>query len=164
MGATPPGARWLDGEVELAAQPPAWQGIAMHGIVDRVDSRSDAEAGAMTQLIDYKTGSAQALRERMKRPSEDTQLAFYAALMAGQSEAVGPIEAAYLPLDESGTIRPVEHPAVAATAARLVAGVGSELARIRAGAALPALGDGRACTYCEARGLCRRDQWPALEA
>ncbi len=158
------GARWLDGEVELAAQPEAWQGIAMHGIVDRVDSRPVAEAGAVTQLIDYKTGSAQALREMMKRPSEDTQLAFYAALMAGQSEAGGPIEAAYLPLDESGLIRPIEHPAVEATAARLVAGLGSELARIRAGAALPALGDGSACTYCEARGLCRRDQWPVLEA
>ena len=36
-----------------------------------------------------------------------------------------------------------------------------ELARIRAGAALPALGEGGACTFCAARGLCRRDHWPA---
>jgi ATP-dependent helicase/nuclease subunit B len=157
------GARWLDGEVELSALPPAWAGIAMHGIVDRVDSVF-GEAGPTTQLIDYKTGSAQALRDQMRQPAEDTQLAFYAALMAAQSTAGGPIAAAYLPLDESGAIRPIEHPDVEATAERLVAGVGAELARIRAGAPLPALGDGRACTYCEARGLCRRDQWPAATA
>jgi ATP-dependent helicase/nuclease subunit B len=24
---------------------------------------------------------------------------------------------------------------------------------------MPALGEGQACAYCEARGLCRRDQW-----
>jgi len=154
------GARWLDGEVELTANPAEWAGIAMHGIVDRVDS-VPGEGGTVTQLIDYKTGSAQALRDLMKQPTEDTQLPFYAALMAAQSAAGGPIGAAYVPLDESGPVRPIEHVDVEASAVRLVAGIGVDLARIRDGAALPALGEGRACSYCEARGLCRRDQWPA---
>ncbi|MEO7010545.1 MAG: PD-(D/E)XK nuclease family protein, partial [Caldimonas sp.] len=123
------GASWQDGEVELVARPAEWAGIEMHGIVDRVDSVPGDEP--VLQLIDYKTGSAQALRELLKRPSEDTQLAFYAALMAAQSEAVGAIGAAYLPLDESGAIRVIEHADVEATARRLVSEVGGELARIR---------------------------------
>jgi ATP-dependent helicase/nuclease subunit B len=46
---------------------------------------------------------------------------------------------------------------------QLVAGVGRDLARLRAGATMPALGEGSACEYCAARGLCRRDHWPADE-
>jgi len=37
-------------------------------------------------------------------------------------------------------------------------------ARVREGAALPALGEGVACDWCAARGLCRRDHWTAEEA
>ncbi|MDQ6680278.1 MAG: PD-(D/E)XK nuclease family protein, partial [Pseudomonadota bacterium] len=155
------GAQWQDGEVELVARPAAWAGIEMRGIIDRVDSVPGDAFGPVTQLIDYKTGSAQVLRELLKSPLEDTQLAFYAALMAEQSAAGGAVGALYLPLDESGPIKALEHRDVEASARRLVAEVGGELARIRLGAALPALGEGRACTYCEARGLCRRDQWPA---
>ena len=154
------GVQWLAGEVELVARPDAWEGVEMHGIVDRVDSVPGGD-GPVTHLIDYKTGSAQRLREQMKSPAEDTQLAFYAALMAAQSSTGDTIGAAYLPLDESGALKPIEHPDVEATAQRLVDGIGAELARIRNGAPLPALGEGRACDYCEARGLCRRDHWPA---
>jgi ATP-dependent helicase/nuclease subunit B len=31
--------------------------------------------------------------------------------------------------------------------------------RIAQGAPLPALGEGMACEYCAARGLCRKDFW-----
>jgi ATP-dependent helicase/nuclease subunit B len=31
--------------------------------------------------------------------------------------------------------------------------------RLREGAGLRALGEGSACEYCQARGLCRRDHW-----
>ena len=37
----------------------------------------------------------------------------------------------------------------------------SELRRIAQGAPLPALGEGRVCEFCAARGLCRRDAWSA---
>jgi ATP-dependent helicase/nuclease subunit B len=129
----------------------------MHGVIDRVDSLP----GETTLLIDYKTGSAAALKDKVKSPQEDTQLAFYAALMAGQSQALGQIEARYLALDESKDIVEVAHPDVSRSAEQLVAGLGRDLARIRAGEALPALGEGRACEHCDARGLCRRDHWPA---
>lgn len=154
------GIRWIDGELALSARPPEWGGLEMFGVIDRVDVLPGDE-GPVTQLIDYKTGSAQGLRAKVKHAQEDTQLAFYAALMAQQSEAVGELAAAYLPLDESDAIRAIEHKGVAASAERLVAGIGRELSRIRSGAPMPALGEGSACEYCEARGLCRRDHWSA---
>jgi ATP-dependent helicase/nuclease subunit B len=155
------GASWIDGERDLKAQPAEWSGVRMQGRIDRIDS-VPGEQGPVTQLIDYKTGSAQALRNLVKTPLEDTQLAFYAALMAQQSEAGGEVSAMYLPLDDSDGIKPIEHPDVAVTAEALVREIGAELDRLRQGAAMPALGEGVACEFCEARGLCRRDHWEAL--
>jgi len=153
------GAQWLDAEVELKARPTQWAGIEMHGVIDRVDSVPGPD-GPVTELIDYKTGSAQELRKKLKQPQEDTQLAFYAALVAQQSEAAGDIAAMYLALDESeGLIKPIPHKDVERTALQLIEGIGRDLAKLRDGAAMPALGEGRACQFCEARGLCRRDHW-----
>ncbi|HJV61953.1 MAG TPA: PD-(D/E)XK nuclease family protein [Albitalea sp.] len=156
------GAQWLEGEREFTASPPEWGGIEMHGVIDRIDSVS-GDDGPVTQLIDYKTGSAQLLRQQVRLPQEDTQLAFYAALVAQQSQAGGELEAIYLPLDDADGIRPIEHPHVEASAQQLVEGIGRDIARLRAGAAMPALGEGSACEFCEARGLCRRDHWPPRE-
>jgi ATP-dependent helicase/nuclease subunit B len=156
------GATWIDGERDLQAQPASWKGVRMQGRIDRIDS-APGDDGPVTQLIDYKTGSAQKLRKLMETPQEDTQLAFYAALMAEQSEAGGDVGAMYLPLDDSEGIRGIEHKNVGHTARVLVAGIGRELDRLRDGAPMPALGEGTACEYCEARGLCRRDHWEPQE-
>jgi ATP-dependent helicase/nuclease subunit B len=155
------GARWLGGEEELEARPRGWNGLALYGRVDRID-RVAREAGPALELIDYKTGSAERLRERLKVPLEDTQLAVYAALVAAR-DAGATLEAGYLPVDERDRLQLVHHHDVAATAQALVANLGAELARVRDGAPLPALGEGEACTWCEARGLCRRDHWAARE-
>jgi ATP-dependent helicase/nuclease subunit B len=155
------GASWIDGERDLKAQPAPWHGVRMQGRIDRIDS-VPGDDGPVTQLIDYKTGSAQALRNLVKTPLEDTQLAFYAALMAQQSEAGGVVGAMYLPLDDSDGIKPIEHPEVAVTAQVLVQEIGAELDRLRQGAKMPALGEGMACEFCEARGLCRKDHWEPL--
>jgi ATP-dependent helicase/nuclease subunit B len=153
------GAQWLDGERELNTQPPAWGGITMHGVIDRVDSLP-TRGGPATQLIDYKTGQSAVLRAAVKQ-GEDTQLPYYAALMAAQGEAPGEIAAAYWFLDESERIIELALPDVQASAELLVEGVGDELQRLRQGQALPALGEGHACDFCEARGLCRKDDWAA---
>jgi ATP-dependent helicase/nuclease subunit B len=155
------GALWLDGERALRAEPAAWKGTAMVGEIDRVDSVHDEHAGPVIQLIDYKTGSAADLRKKLKQPTEDTQLAFYAALMAEQSQAIGTLAAAYMALDDSETIHVLNHPDVERSAEQLLSGVAQDLERIRAGTPLPALGEGAVCETCEARGLCRRDQWKA---
>ncbi len=150
------GVYWLDGELEVTVSPPQWAGVKMHGVIDRLDSV--AGEPPTLQLIDYKTGSAQALRQMVNTPEEETQLAFYAALM--QSLAPGQaLQAAYLPLEDGHRLREIPHPDLEHSAERLVDGIGHDLARLRAGAPLWPLGQGTACTYCQARGLCRRDHW-----
>jgi ATP-dependent helicase/nuclease subunit B len=157
------GAQWLDGERELSTQPPEWGGITMQGVIDRVDSLPTL-SGPATQLIDYKTGQSADLRAAVKQ-GEDTQLPYYAALMAAQGAgvAVGPgeIAAAYLFLDESEHIIELTLPDVRSSAELLVDGIGRELQRVREGQPLPALGEGKVCDFCEARGLCRKDDWAA---
>jgi ATP-dependent helicase/nuclease subunit B len=155
------GAQWLDGECEWTARPEAWRGIAMHGVIDRIDSVAGDE-GPVTQLIDYKTGSAPALRDKVRQAQEDTQLPFYAALAIEQGKRageIGPLDAIYLSLDDAQKIVEVRHPGVERSAEVLVEGLSRDLARLRDGASLLALGEGVACEYCDARGLCRRDQW-----
>lgn len=154
------GARWLEGESEISASNELLSGIELRGRIDRIDSVQSAH-GSSLQLIDYKTGSTIELKRRIRQqPAEDTQLAVYAALVLEQAACLpAQLEACYLPLDDSQALQPIEHPQVEATARLLLHGLGADLQRIRAGAALPALGEGNVCGYCEARGLCRRDDW-----
>jgi ATP-dependent helicase/nuclease subunit B len=79
--------------------------------------------------------------------------------MAEQSQAIGTLAAAYMALDDSETIHVLPHPDVERSAKQLLSGVAQDLKQIRAGTPLPALGEGAVCETCEARGLCRRDQW-----
>ncbi len=155
------GWAWLEGETEIVFAPAELEGIEMHGRIDRIDRRAGADATGpqVLELIDYKTGSASKLKEL--EAFEDTQLAFYAALVGSRGSAA--LRASYLALDGTRGIEPIAHDEVEASAAALVAGAARELGRIRAGEALPPLGEGSTCDFCEARGLCRRDHWSAAE-
>ena len=42
---------------------------------------------------------------------------------------------------------------------RLREGLVADLSRVAAGHPMPALGEGRVCEHCDARGLCRKDFW-----
>ncbi len=142
---------WADGESDHHRGDAALGSTRLRGRIDRLDHGE----GDARQLIDYKTSRVAELRRRVSQPLEDTQLAFYAALLGGDA----PLSAIYLALDEDDAPREVPHPAVHNTAATLVAAVGQEWQRMQQGAPLPALGEGQVCEGCEARGLCRRDQW-----
>jgi len=150
------GWRWAHGEQERRIAPKALEGLSIHGRLDRLDRHPDGRV----QLLDYKTGSVSALKDQLSDRSEDTQLAFYAALVASEGE-VPPeaVSAAYLALDDR--VSPVElaHAQVGASAVMLVDGLAAELRRVRAGEPMRALGQGELCEHCEARGLCRRDHW-----
>ncbi|MGD9834620.1 MAG: PD-(D/E)XK nuclease family protein [Piscinibacter sp.] len=149
------GDQWQAGEREARLRTAATGGIELYGVIDRIDR---VEHGAALQLIDYKTSSPERLKARVRQPLEDTQLAFYAALLA--PEAGRPLRACYLPLEPSDAIKPIVHDNVQRSAEVLVRELGAEFDRLRAGASLPALGEGEVCEHCEARGLCRRDHWP----
>ena len=148
------GWRWLSGESEARRAPPELEGLELHGFIDRIDRREDKD-GATIELIDYKTGSADKLKETLRDPLEDTQLAFYAALVGDEV----PVMASYLAVDRTRGLIQLPHHRVGDDARTLVAGIGDEMNRLRQGAGLRPLGEGSACDYCRARGLCRRDHW-----
>lgn len=132
--------------------------VRLYGQLDRVDVRH--RDGAREQFVlDYKTGSLLGLKAKVAQPDEDTQLAFYAAL----SDERWPVSAAYLHL-EAKAVTQVDHDKVADSAQTLLHGLAHDWSRLQAGAAMPALGEGAACAYCQARGLCRKDHWSAPEA
>ena len=152
------GWRWLSGESETRRAPAELEGLELHGYIDRIDRR-EGKDGATIELIDYKTGSAEKLKEKVREPLEDTQLAFYAALV-GEEE---PVTASYLAIDRTRGLIQIAHHRVADDARTLVAGIADEMKRLRDGAGLRALGEGSACDYCQARGLCRRDHWASRD-
>ena len=125
--------------------------LQLVGRLDRIDRMPD---GSLF-VIDYKTESAKTTEDRVKEPTEDTQLAFYAALVADDT-----LRAAYVNVGEksSGT-KTIEQADVVAARDVLVAGLMDDFARIAAGESLPPLGEGMVCEHCAARGLCRKDFW-----
>ncbi len=145
------GWHWSDGESDHRVAPAALPGVTLRGRIDRLDHGP----AAASQLIDYKTGSAEALKRKVKTPLEDTQLAFYAALL----DADAAFRACYLALDDAQAPLEIEHIGVHRTAAEMLEHLGGEWQRLRAGEPMQALGESPDCDTCEARGLCRRDHW-----
>ena len=149
------GALWQQGEQRHRMSLPQAESFVLEGIIDRIDRIGDARA-ARLQLIDYKTGGASGLKEKVRDPLEDTQLAFYAALMRSQRDE--PLRATYLALD-GREIEEIEHKGVESSAALLLDGLAAELRRLQAGEGMAPLGEASVCEFCAARGVCRRDHW-----
>ena len=126
----------------------------LEGRLDRIDTNGDGAA----MLIDYKTGSRDKVKKRVAEPLEDTQLAFYAALLTDEGSDTPP-RAIYLSLTDRETPQDFEHEEVALSAALLVDGLSADLDALRRGDGAPALGEGEVCETCDMRGLCRRDHW-----
>ena len=126
--------------------------LTLVGQIDRMDRQADGDL----LLIDYKTEPRTTTAERIKNGLEDSQLAFYAALTADDTLA-----AAYVNLGEKEPTRTYDQPEIVAQRDALIDGILDDMARIAQGHALPALGEGKACDYCAARGLCRKDYWKA---
>lgn len=122
--------------------------LTLIGTIDRLDRTAEGR----TLVIDYKTESRDTTAKRLKSPQEDTQLAFYAALLEDDE-----LEGAYLSLVEKEPAKMYAQPAIVDLRDQLIDSIRSDMARIASGAALPALGEGKACGFCAARGLCRRD-------
>ena len=154
-----PGPRFVQAEAELRATAGPW---ALFGKLDRVDHQ-DSPEGPIPFVIDYKTEARDKTQARVKQPLEDTQLAFYAALLPQEN-----LRAAYLSItDKRGDsakdppTRLIEQPEVLMAREALLEGLVRDLARVAAGSPMPGLGEGRVCEHCAARGLCRKDFWEA---
>ena len=124
-------------------------GLKLVGQLDRIDKSADGTA----MVLDYKTESAANTAKRLKEPLEDTQLAFYAALVGDVA-----LEAAYVNVSEKESKSYVQAD-IDHSRSALIEGILDDMQAISAGKPLPALGEGAACDYCAARGLCRKDFW-----
>lgn len=152
-----PGPVFERAEAELAVDLPPWR---LWGKLDRID-RQDSPEGRLPLVIDYKTESRQKTEDRVKQPFEDTQLAFYAALLPDEN-----LRAAYLSITDGrsasakkGATHLIEQPLVLQAREHLREGLVADLSRVASGHPMPALGEGRVCEHCDARGLCRKDFW-----
>ncbi len=152
-----PGPRFVQAEAVMTSTVGPWK---LYGKLDRVDAQ-DSPEGPIPFVIDYKTESRKTTTDRLKEPLEDVQLAFYAALLPDDT-----LRAAYLSInDRPGSTagdtatRLVEHTEVLEAREQLRAGLSHDMARVAAGHPMTALGEGRVCEFCTARGLCRKDFW-----
>jgi ATP-dependent helicase/nuclease subunit B len=152
-----PGPRFVQGEAERSAELPPWR---LWGKLDRIDEQ-DSPEGLLPVVIDYKTESRQKTEQRIRNALEDTQLAFYAALLPHDN-----LRAGYLSITDGRSAtssKPATHlfeqPQVLAARERLREGLVHDLSRVAAGHPLPALGEGSVCEHCVGRGLCRKDFW-----
>ena len=141
------GARYAEGEVWKHM--PLGQ-LTLVGKIDRVDQLPDGSRW----VIDYKTEAQDTTRERIDNAGEDTQLAFYAALLHDDTLA-----AAYVNLGEKVATKTYLQTKIVGLRDDLIGGILSDMKRISGGMPLPALGEGKACEFCAARGLCRKDFW-----
>ena len=141
------GASYFEGEV--------WKSmplgrVELVGKIDRIDQLPDGSRVVM----DYKTEARSTTQARINDAGEDTQLAFYAALLEDDTLA-----ASYVNLGEKEPTKTYAQKDIVELRDDLIGGILSDMERIAGGAPLPALGEGKACDYCAARGLCRKDFW-----
>jgi ATP-dependent helicase/nuclease subunit B len=129
--------------------------IVLHGRMDRLEIGEDDGA----RIIDFKTASAATLKERAKAPAQYPQLLLYAWI--GQAQhAVS--EAAFVSIG-AGARGEVAAAALSGEIPELLDQLQVALDAAFTGLfeqqALPANGSAAACTYCDARGICRKDDW-----
>jgi ATP-dependent helicase/nuclease subunit B len=122
--------------------------LTLIGKIDRIDRLPDGQP----LVMDYKTEARSTTSDRISDPQEDTQLPFYAALLSDD-----PLTAAYVNLGEKEPTKSYPQEDVVDLRDQLIESILSDMNRIAEGARLPAIGEGKACDYCDARGLCRRD-------
>ena len=155
--------------------------VQLVGRLDRVDVLGRGPLAGTPYVMDYKTESDLTSKAKTKIAAEDTQLAFYAALLGENSvnsakaiaqqtavqtgeaashygQADDDLHAAYINLAERSCKTTPQTNVVQARDA-VLQGITTDVQRIHAGHTMPALGEGSTCDFCAARGLCRKDMW-----
>ncbi|MDZ4200822.1 MAG: PD-(D/E)XK nuclease family protein [Gallionella sp.] len=144
MGNEAQGWRYAEAESKFDWQ---LEGVRLRGRIDRLDVRAEEKL-----VLDYKTQSDAVLRNKLKEPGEDVQLACYAYA----HEAA---DAAFVSID-NGKVKMVEPKHDVPLLAQLnTERLEQVMAAIRKGAGLPANGIDAVCVYCEVRGVCRKGEW-----
>jgi ATP-dependent helicase/nuclease subunit B len=148
------GYRYRSAETPLARDVEWGDGrrTQLHGRADRLDVRDGA-----TALLDYKTQSRQSLVKKLAADGEDVQLTAYAWL----ADAV---EAGFVSVD-ADKVETLNWPAGLPEAAQAEAArLRDVLAGLAEGSPLPAQGAPNTCSWCEMKGLCRREHQDLSQA
>jgi ATP-dependent helicase/nuclease subunit B len=140
------GWQWQAGELRGEVQVGQ---VRLIGRLDRVDRAQDESL----EVLDYKTQSVSALKAKVRDAGEDVQLAVYSMLQAEHGECA----ASFVSLegDAVNTVAANQHHLPEDEWQRVTTLFGA----LQGGAGMPANGIATACSYCEMRGLCRRDVW-----
>ncbi len=150
------GWHWRGGEIEAGVDLPMRDGqpVRLMGRIDRLDKGP----GGAHAVLDYKTQNALRLKRKLAEVEEDCQLPFYGLLRA-DAVAGGWVALEGARDGAPAAQREVDLPDFEAAVAWLENQMRDDVTHLREGASLPAFGDASACTYCNARGLCRKGFW-----
>lgn len=149
------GWRWAQAETRVSRMLPLEEGcgtigtVELYGRIDRIDRMEDSQSGS--SLLDYKTQTARAIRDRLK---DDVQLPVYALLHGAAAQA------AYVALDDERIVAVTagdDEGALMAAAEAQGLRLRIAFSAMHCGAKLPAHGVDSVCQWCEMSGLCRRD-------
>ena len=137
-----------DAERELKWENPEQKfNIRLHGRIDRIDTNNQQR-----MIIDYKTIDPSRLRKGLKQ-IEDHQLAFYGLMME-----ITDVPARYVAFDKTKVVE-IEAKPYAEWCTALKEQIQMHISDMANDVALPANGVGKACDWCEMRGLCRKGAW-----
>lgn len=159
---------WRFGGSEKAVEV-EFEGVRLYGRLDRIDKMAgvgssvtvsdDAVSPETTWLLDYKTGSETQGRQAVKEPLEKIQMTFYALLVAlARGIEAGTVRASYVHVVKQ-KVWEYSLKEIADIVAELRTGLAHDIAHVRGGGAMPALGSGAVCGYCAYEGLCRKAHW-----
>ncbi len=126
------------------------QNLQLRGRLDRVDVYVNEPENLA--VLDYKTQSVQVLKNKLKEPGEDVQLACYAHVQAAGT-------AAFVSLEDDTVLAVAPPDDIRDLAQFNIERLRTVFEEMREGAGLPAHGAEQICAYCEMRGLCRRGEW-----
>jgi ATP-dependent helicase/nuclease subunit B len=151
------GWRWQAGELAGGFDLPLDNGetLRVEGRIDRLDLNDEH-----TGVIDYKAREEKPLRDKLKNPGEDVQLAVYAALAEAKHPERAVTDAAYLAIMRNN-VKSINYPEPQTAGEENIERLSGMFNALYEGAALPAQGVDAVCERCAMRGVCRKDYWAA---
>jgi ATP-dependent helicase/nuclease subunit B len=147
-------AGWRYQGSEVSFKIDVTENLQLGGRLDRVDEYLNEPANL--SVIDYKTQSIQILKNKLKEPGEDVQLACY-------SSAVSASAAIFVSLEDEIVLAVAPGEDIVELAELNLDRLKTVFAQLRDGVGLPAHGAEKICGYCEMKGLCRSGEWQETE-
>ena len=140
------GRRYKAGELPYSID--VAENLQLQGRVDRVD----VDDQGRLSVFDYKTQSALALKNKLRQPGEDVQLACYAYAQQAEDAAFVSLEG-----DAVQAIYPADD--IAELGRLNIERLKTLFEQMRSGMGMSAHATDKVCGYCEMNGLCRRGEW-----